>query len=196
MCFADNNPLNPSDHRDIIIKMKYDTQQMNIRQIDSVSGGVAWHRAHKDDILKYKELCDRAIEEIGLPRSMLQCDDLNCMESTHLDEINDLCTDLINITLESGSKCFPKCKPAGKRLAGWNNCIKPLRGDVLFWHGIWVDCDRPPAGALSMVMRSTRARNHRAVGTSSGTKQICVEQNHPTEQLMVIANISGMRLRS
>ena len=131
-CFVDTNPFNPSDHRDIIIKIKYDTQRMNIRQNDSVSGGIAWHKVHKDDILKYKELCDRAIDEINLPRSMLQCDYLNCTESAHKDGINDLCTDLINITLESGSKCFPKCKPAGKRLAGWNKCIKPLRDDALF----------------------------------------------------------------
>ena len=94
---------------------------------------------------------------------MLQCDDLNCKESEHLNAINDLCTCMISIALDSGDKSFPKYKPTGKCLAGWNDRIKPLRDDALFWHIIWIDCGQPPAGSLSMIMRNTRARYHRAV---------------------------------
>ena len=34
---------------------------------------------------------------------------------------------------------------------------------ICHYHRSWVDCGRPPAGKLSFVMRSTRARYHRAV---------------------------------
>ena len=162
-CYADTHPLNPSDQRDIILKMKYDIDQVNLKQNSYVRSGIAWHNVHGDHISQYKQLCDMAIDGLCLPMGMLQCDDLNCKESEHLNAINDLCTCMIDITLDSGDKSFPKFKPAGKCLAGWNDRIKPLRDDPLFWHRIWVDCGRSPAGALSMIMRNTRARYHRAV---------------------------------
>ena len=70
---------------------------------------------------------------------------------------------MIDIALDSGDKSFPKCNMTRKCLAGWNDRIKPLQDDALFWHKIWVHCGRPPAGALSMIMRYTQARYHRAV---------------------------------
>ena len=45
----------------------------------------------------------------------------------------------------------------------WNEHIRPLRDDSLFWHGIWKEAGRPAAGALAAIMRSTRAKYHRAV---------------------------------
>ena len=69
---------------------------------------------------------------------MLQCDDLNCKESEYVNAINDICTCMIDIALDSGDKSFPKCKPAGKCLAGWNDRIKPLRDGALIWHRIAV----------------------------------------------------------
>ena len=45
----------------------------------------------------------------------------------------------------------------------WNDRTTPLRDGALVWHRIWVDCGRSPAGALSMILRNTRARYHRAV---------------------------------
>ena len=70
---------------------------------------------------------------------------------------------MIGIALDSGDKSFPKCKPTGKCLAAWNDRIKPLRDDALFWHSIWLDCGRSPAGSPSMIMRNTRVRYQRAV---------------------------------
>ena len=45
----------------------------------------------------------------------------------------------------------------------WNDRTTPLRDGALFWHRVWVDCGRSPAGALSMILRNTRARYDRAV---------------------------------
>ena len=33
----------------------------------------------------------------------------------------------------------------------------------MFWHRIWIDCDRPRNGALADVMRRTRAAYHYAI---------------------------------
>ena len=108
-------------------------------------------------------MCDTAIDELNIPSGISECNDVGCRDNIHLDDINKLCTELIDIVLEAGNDCFPKCAPVGKRLACWNSDVKPFRENALFWHSIWVDCGRPPAGSLAMVMRSTRARYHRAV---------------------------------
>ena len=45
----------------------------------------------------------------------------------------------------------------------WNEDIKPLREDCLFWHRVWSDAGKPPVGTLGSIMRGTRAKYHRAV---------------------------------
>ena len=44
----------------------------------------------------------------------------------------------------------------------WNERIKPLRDDSLFWHWLWKEAGRPPTGVLASVMRNTR-QYHRTV---------------------------------
>ena len=192
-CYVDTNPLNPSDHRDIILKMKYDIDQVNLKQNSYARSGIAWHNVHGNHISQYKQLCDTAIDGLCLPMGMLQCDDLNCKEKEHLNAINDLCTCMIGIAPDSGDKSFSKCKPTGKCLAGWNDRIKPLRDDASFWHRIWVDCGRPLAGSLSMIMRNTRARYHRAV---RDLKRNYADQNWPIEQHLLTVKNSGQKLRN
>ena len=45
----------------------------------------------------------------------------------------------------------------------WNEHIRPLRDDSLFWHRVWKDAGSPATGALAAIMRNTRAKYHRAV---------------------------------
>ena len=45
----------------------------------------------------------------------------------------------------------------------WNEHIRLLHDDSLFWHRVWKDTGSPPAGALATIMRNTRAKYHRTV---------------------------------
>ena len=45
----------------------------------------------------------------------------------------------------------------------WNIEIKPLRQDSLWWHWLWIECGKPQTGVVANIMRSTRAKYHKAV---------------------------------
>jgi len=49
------------------------------------------------------------------------------------------------------------------RIAGWSEHVQPLRKKALFWHKMWLDCERPRDGAVADSMRRTRATYHYAI---------------------------------
>ena len=54
-------------------------------------------------------------------------------------------------------------KQSSGRIPGWSEFIQPLRDKSLFWHRLWLDCDRPRSGAVADSMRRTRAAYHYAI---------------------------------
>jgi hypothetical protein len=61
--------------------------------------------------------------------------------------------------------CIPRtCDRQGSGcIPGWSKYIKPIRDKSLFWHGLWLDCDRPKTGAVADCKRRTRAAYHYAI---------------------------------
>ena len=54
-CYVDDNPLNPSDHREVVINFDYDTTGVSETPVANNKGqgtphGVAWHRVEHDHI--------------------------------------------------------------------------------------------------------------------------------------------------
>jgi hypothetical protein len=45
----------------------------------------------------------------------------------------------------------------------WSERCEPFREKSLFWHRLWLECDRPRNGAVADSMRRTRAMYHYAV---------------------------------
>ena len=41
--------------------------------------------------------------------------------------------------------------------------MQPLRDESLFWHNLWLECDRPKTGAVAYCMRRTHAAYHYAI---------------------------------
>ena len=48
----------------------------------------------------------------------------------------------------------------------WNEVIRPLRDDAIFWHWLWEEANRPPTGVIACIMRATRAKYHKAIKTN------------------------------
>ena len=43
-----------------------------------------------------------------------------------------------------------------KSIPGCTEYVEPLKVKSLFWHNVWIDCDRPKTGEVSDVVRRTR----------------------------------------
>ena len=90
--------------------------------------------------------------------------DVMCSVMTALTRlVVTLCDQLISVCLKASEATFLLCVPlqaSHSRLPMWNEHIRPLRDDSLFWHWLWKEAGRSAAGALAAIMRST---SHRAV---------------------------------
>ena len=162
-CYVEESPLIPSDHNPVILDRKYDLQITYAKPRTHGKSGIAWHRVDTFNITKYQTALDKELDDICVATGAVLCENTNCQNANHKRDIDDLCDKMIQACLKSGDLRFLKCKPYKPCNAGWNSEVKLLREDSLCWHHIWVDCGRPPAGALAQVMQSTRDKYHRAV---------------------------------
>ena len=64
------------------------------------------------------------------------------------DHITRACIDASNIAIPcTGGQC--KRRP----IPGWTELVEPYRVKSMFWHNLWVDCDRPATGEVATIMR-------------------------------------------
>ena len=47
-----------------------------------------------------------------------------------------------------------------KRVAGWNQFVKPLQDQANFWHAIWISAGKPLNTELHKIMKNTRNKYH------------------------------------
>ena len=172
-CYVDTNPLNPSDHKEVVIDIDYNpTPVVEGSAIANKSNNIAWYKVENSHIDEYKTVMDELIDAIELGNDILKCDDLTCNDTRHHSAINDMCSDIIEICLNAGEQCFPATAPAKNHVPNWNSQIKFLREDALFWHSVWTDVGKPSTGALAMVMRHTRAKYHKATTQAKRNREL------------------------
>ena len=172
-CRVDTNPLNPSDHKEVVMEIDYNpTSVIEGSRVMNQSQNIAWYKVKTEQIDEYKSVMDELINAVDLKKDILKCNDLMCNDSNHHSAINDMCSDIIDICLNAGEQCFPATAPLKNQVPNWNSEIKFLREDALFWHSVWSDVGKPPTGALAMVMRHTRAKYHKAANQAKRNREL------------------------
>jgi hypothetical protein len=85
----------------------------------------------------------------------LLCSNSLCRNEEHLKVINNYTTDITDACIQAASDSIPlTCERAHSgRLPSWTECVQPLRDKALFWHRLWMDCDRPKTEPVADSMR-------------------------------------------
>ena len=93
------------------------------------------------------------------------CTDLTCHDISHSEAVNNYANHITDACIKAADKCIPRTRDRQSSgcIPGWSEYIKPLRDKSLFWHGIWLVCNRPKTGAVADCMRRTRAAYHYAI---------------------------------
>ena len=83
----------------------------------------------------------------------------------HLNAVNLYAKGITDAYIDAAMASIPlTCdRQASGRIPGWSEFVQPLRDKSLFWHRMWIDCDRPKTGAVADSMRRTRAAYHYAI---------------------------------
>ena len=90
---------------------------------------------------------------IKIPNEVLNCIDPNWSMHNVLEQ---LCSQLVNCLMVSADRIIPKC--GGKRLAGWNEEVRPFKDKSILWNKIWREAGCPSVGILSQLRKGAKSR--------------------------------------
>ena len=113
----------------------------------------------------YRYELTRQLRCIKLPADAVLCSDLQCRNPVHLQAINNYARDITNASLAAAAAAIPQTcsRQNSGRIPGWSEHVQPLKEKSIFWHRLWMDCDRPRNGVVAETMRRTRAAYHYAI---------------------------------
>ena len=126
---------------------------------------VSWAKATDKSLRDYQDILSLKLQSIDVPTNVLLCGDMNCSNKMHFQLLNKYVADITDSCISAAESVIPHTsrRQNNGRIAGWSEHVQPLRDKSLFWHNLWLDCDRPKTGAVADCMRRTRAAYHYAV---------------------------------
>ena len=160
-----DSEVTPPGHRPVVSVIKSRPGYIKVKsRTTSQSRRILWHKATEDDIERYKCRLNSLLQQQTC-YGVSVCHNLQCVDETHLSEIDEWCNDLVDICLEA-SKCLPSKKlnpKSSKNMPGWSEFVKPHRQESLFWFNLWREAGKPRHGILFDNMMESKKQYHYAV---------------------------------
>jgi exonuclease III len=152
---------NTSDHEPVVLQLSLQARCLQFTDKIHVPQ-VSWVRATEANVLEYKTDLGRRLRSICSPVDALLCRDLRCRHAPHFQAINAYANELTEACIAAAEATLPvTCdRRFNGCMPGWSEHVKPTRERSLFWHRMWLDCDRPKHGPVADAMRRTRAAYH------------------------------------
>jgi len=146
---------------------------------------IAWSKVTDNDLANYHMDIDHGLTKISMLRDneTIRCEEVGCTNKHHLQIIDCMVQEIVNVCLNSGFKVFPRCCTRNILKPCWTENIAPKRADSLFWGKIWRECGRPRNGVVLDVYTRTKREYHKAVRYH----RITAEQNRRTKIAEAIA---------
>ena len=163
---------NGSGHSPIMMCLK--VQDIPRRQLQQdeirVPRRLAWDKAEKEELSKYKAELQRRLEQLEEP-NCVHCKDVKCLNISHSSERDEYVLDVMSACVEASYACIPTAPPPKpsdqkqkkERLPGWKETCEPLCSKAKFWYAIWLSAGKPSAGELHRLMVVTRVKFRAAV---------------------------------
>lgn len=154
---------NLSDHSALCMGLDISTVCETLSSDDPVFSP-SWSSASLENIRDYQISLDSILESIIIPWEAFTCQNYFCTK--HCSAIETFHNDVINACINASSSTIPhagSASPVKKGIPGWNEKVKELRDQAIFWHNIWKDNNSPREGILADIRRRTRSRYHYAL---------------------------------
>ena len=150
--YATDSIDNLSDHIPLYISLDCYIAEFTHDHNDSFKEKPIWNLATNNDIQLYKCKLNEILHQIDNSSKMKHCDNCNnlCLSTESIsqmyDKIIDACSDATRIHVPISGKPSPKVIP------GWDNDMTAARNSSMFWHDIWVSCNKPESGCVYAIM--------------------------------------------
>lgn len=152
---------NVSDHSPLVLMLNIDFSSFKPLHL-TYKPRRNWKNASNNDIHKYQCSLDTCLSMIDIHSYCLQCNDLLCTNTDHVNCIQALHDEIISAIIKA-SEDIPETGKQSKTIPGWNDHVKPLQKTALFWHDIWKENNSPKEGHVADIMRMTRLKYHYAI---------------------------------
>jgi exonuclease III len=151
-----------SDHFPLCAELNVPVSKIESEQCDSHSRecNIRWDKLSEHDLSIYKNASDESLKNIKLPLPLLLCDDDQCTDERHLQQINSFYKDIIESLRESGDILAQMGdKHRNSEIPGWNDYCKQLHTEAREAFLNWVSVGKPRAGPIHHFMQ----KNSRSV---------------------------------
>ena len=104
-----------------------------------------------------QSFCDFLHDQLPvIPDDLVDCCDPNC--NFHHQELDSLCSQLLECMQRGSSICLPKTKTRQHLISGWNSIARSLKQSAAFWHRLWCDSGCPSSGVLFQIKKHAKKR--------------------------------------
>ena len=157
------SPLNPSGHRPVMMELLTDSERIPVDSRKKQNNGILWHKVTKEMVAIYQDKMNRLL--LSSPRFNVEmCRDVTCNVASHKQEIDSLCSHLIDVCLHSDHVFPRKSRQSNKvQIPGWNEQVKPFRQEYLWWYHLWKDMGKPCDGLVQQNMQEGRRQYFYAI---------------------------------
>ena len=140
---------------------------------------INWGKVTKLNIDTYKLQLDINLKPLLFGLDVVYCTNLNCQNSGHQTQIQELFNGVINACVDAGSKAFPTMNTDNykKSIPGWSMFVSEYKRKALFWHSLWKSNGSPKQGLIADLRRKTRMEYHRVVKCVKNNKDAFVANN-------------------
>ena len=147
---------NLSDHHPIL--MSLDIQSTLVPKVPrTFCPKPRWHLAGDHHLTAYRAELGHLLRTIDPPFEALACRIRHCTE--HVDAINRYYDELMHACVTSAKNTIPSGR--SRRIAGWNDLVKPYQEEAKYWFRIWDESGRPAQGMVSDLMRKSKTEYKR-----------------------------------
>ena len=158
--YATDSIDNLSDHIPLYISLDCYIAEFTHDHNDAFKEKPNWNLATNNDIQLYKCKLNEILHQIDISSKMKHCDNCNnlCLSTESIsqmyDKVIDACSDATRLHVPISGKHSPKVIP------GWDNDMTAARNSSMFWHDIWVSCNKPESGCVYAIMKKNRNVYH------------------------------------
>ena len=149
---------NMSNHCPIVLDLMYNiTQTAKEEPVKINNRRIAWHKIQDNDpcITAYQECVKHMIMKMK-QRTVYSCNNLLCENMKHKLDLNEWCSDLIDICL-AADFVLPQVKKGNyKTMPGWCEEVQPYKLESLFWCNEWKAHGKPMSGTAYDNMKDSK----------------------------------------
>ena len=153
---------NTSDHNPIFCVLESLDITEEVAEAQKAKPKPSWKKATSEDKTRYSDQLINKLEEIEIPKSVIECKDLHCRDPEHLADLDLLAASVLGTVQHVAEETLPVSeggrsgREKEKRVPGWKEEVEPFRDKAYFWSQIWKSCGRPVKCEVHNIMKRSR----------------------------------------